>query len=101
MLHESIFPLAQQACAKDGPSSAGVRIMKIHGKRIMAGIALATSLGLGSGCQTYFPETGQTLPSGRYLDHPPQYFPPTPPFPLSREQSNLEQATIQAGQVKR
>lgn len=26
-----------------------------------------------------------TLPSPHYLDHPPQYFPPSPPFPLPRE----------------
>ena len=28
---------------------------------------------------------GVTLPSGRYLQHPPQYFPPDPVFPLQRE----------------
>jgi hypothetical protein len=35
------------------------------------------------GCQTW--TTSQTLPSGRYLQHPPQYMPPSPPFPLPRE----------------
>jgi hypothetical protein len=50
-----------------------------------------------SGCQTYFPETGQTLPSGYYLHHLPQYIPPTPPFPLPREEAGLEQAINQPG----
>jgi hypothetical protein len=44
-------------------------------------------LGLGiaglTGCQTWF--GGMTLPSGHYLEHPPQYFPPDPDFPLQRE----------------
>jgi hypothetical protein len=49
----------------------------------------AGALGLGmtlaalSGCQTNV--AGMTLPSGHYLQHPPQYFPPSPPFPLPRE----------------
>ena len=64
--------------------------------------AAALVLGLGSaansGCQTYFTETGQTLPSGHYLRHPPQYIPPTPPFPLPREAADLEQAVYAPGQ---
>jgi hypothetical protein len=31
-----------------------------------------------------------TLPSGHYLKHPPQYFPPSPPFPLARELASQE-----------
>jgi hypothetical protein len=46
-----------------------------------------------SGCQTWHPETGQTLPSPRYLDHPPQFIPPSPPFPLPREMDSLQKAT--------
>ena len=46
-----------------------------------------TGLGLAlaalTGCQTWV--GGMTLPSGHYLQHPPQYFPPSPPFPLARE----------------
>jgi hypothetical protein len=61
---------------------------------------LAAVCGLGlvccsSGCQTYFVEAGLTLPTGRYLDHPPTFIPPTPPFPLPREQASLEQAVAQ------
>jgi hypothetical protein len=48
------------------------------------GLALATL----SGCQTWF--GGMTLPSGRYLEHPPQYFAPSPPFPLPRELAGQE-----------
>ena len=49
-------------------------------------------LGLSAGCQTWVPETGQTLPSPNYLDHPPQYIPPSPSYPLPRELKSLEDA---------
>ncbi|HEY7153691.1 MAG TPA: hypothetical protein VH575_07010 [Gemmataceae bacterium] len=58
------------------------------------------SAGLGlaflalSGCQTWV--AGMTLPSGRYLEHPPQYIPPSPPFPLSRELTSQEAAAAAA-----
>jgi len=52
----------------------------------LAGLALA----LLSGCQTY--SSSQTLPSGRYLEHPPQYIPPSAPFPLPRELAAQEAA---------
>jgi hypothetical protein len=35
-------------------------------------------------------EGGMTLPSGRYLDHYPQYFPPDPQHPLPRELAGQE-----------
>lgn len=41
-----------------------------------------------TGCQTWV--GGMTLPSPHYLEHPPQYFPPSPPFPLSRELAGQE-----------
>ena len=54
--------------------------------------SLLSGLGLGltllSGCQTW--TSGMTLPSGRYLEHPPQYFAPSPAFPLSRELASQE-----------
>jgi hypothetical protein len=80
------------------------RALGISGGRNMANsfkrpLWLAVMVGVGlsslSGCQTYFPETGQTLPSGHYLQHLPQYIPPTPAFPLPREESSLEQAYTQ------
>jgi hypothetical protein len=52
----------------------------------LAGLGL--SLGLCSGCQTW--TAGMTLPSGHYLQHPPQFIPPSPPFPLSRELAGQE-----------
>jgi hypothetical protein len=59
---------------------------------IVAGLGLA--LAAGSGCQT---QVGtMTLPSPRYLNHPPQYIPPSPAFPLSRELASQE-ATAAAG----
>lgn len=57
-----------------------------------AGLGLAL-LAL-SGCQTWM--AGMTLPSGKYLMHPPQYIPPSPPFPLSRELASQEAAASAA-----
>jgi hypothetical protein len=50
--------------------------------------AVGFALLMGTGCQTWI--GGMTLPSGHYLEHPPQYFPPSPPFPLSRELASQE-----------
>jgi hypothetical protein len=55
-----------------------------------AGVAL-TAL---SGCQTWV--AGMTLPSGRYLQHPPQYFAPSPPYPLPRELAAQERIAADA-----
>jgi hypothetical protein len=52
----------------------------------VAGLGLA--LAALSGCQTWV--AGMTLPSGRYLQHPPQYFPPSPAYPLTRELAALD-----------
>lgn len=60
--------------------------------RCLAGLGLAL-LAL-SGCQTW--QAGMTLPSGRYLEHPPQYIPPSPPFPLPRELASQEAAAAAA-----
>lgn len=53
-----------------------------------------SSLGLAllalCGCQTWM--AGMTLPSPEYLRHPPQYIPPSPPFPLPRELASQEAA---------
>jgi hypothetical protein len=54
----------------------------------LAGLGLA--LMLLTGCQTWI--GGMTLPSGHYLDqHPPQYFPPDPDFPLQKELAAQEE----------
>src|SRR6476619_1040771 len=65
--------------------------MKTIRARAALGMA-AAAVGLLSlsGCQTWF--AGMTLPSGHYLEHPPQYFPPSPPFPLPRELAAQERA---------
>jgi hypothetical protein len=49
-------------------------------------------VGLVSGCQTWVPDIGMTLPSPNYLKHQPQYIPPSPPYPLPRETASLEEA---------
>jgi hypothetical protein len=51
-----------------------------------AGLGLA--LGALTGCQTWV--GGMTLPSGHYLEHQPQFFAPSPPFPLTRELATQE-----------
>jgi hypothetical protein len=56
-------------------------------------LGLGMALASLSGCQTWV--AGMTLPSGRYLEHPPQYFPPSPAFPLTRELASQE-ATMAA-----
>jgi hypothetical protein len=60
----------------------------------VAGLGL--SLAVLSGCQAWTSTTYQTLPSGRYLQHPPQYIPPSPPFPLPRELAAQEAAAAAA-----
>ena len=49
---------------------------------------LGLGLCLATGCQTWV--GGMTLPSPRYLNHPPQYFAPSPAFPLTKELSSQE-----------
>jgi len=69
--------------------------MKITWRSGFAGtIGLSLVLAALTGCQTWV--AGMTLPSGRYLQHPPQYFPESPPFPLPRELAQ-QQATAAAG----
>lgn len=57
-----------------------------HGCVMGLGLALAVL----TGCQTW--TSGMTLPSGHYLQHPPQYFPESPPYPLTRELASMEAA---------
>ena len=67
--------------------------------RLSAALGVVALTGL-TGCQTWF--GGMTLPSGRYLDHYPQYFPPDPQHPLPRElasQEDPEGAARRAGGV--
>ena len=52
----------------------------------VAGLGLA--LAALTGCQTYV--AGMTLPSPHYLEHPPQFIPPSPRFPLPNEQAQQE-----------
>jgi hypothetical protein len=58
---------------------------------VLAGLGLA----LSSGCQTWVPEAGITVPSPHYLRHSPQYFPPSEPYPLPKELHSLEEAAKQ------
>ncbi len=60
------------------------------------GWMVAGLLGLMSasiGCQTWV--AGMTLPSPRYLEHPPQYFPPSPAYPFERELAAMEAAAAE------
>jgi hypothetical protein len=68
-------------------------------KRTSRWLAMTTT-GLGltlaalTGCQTWV--GGMTLPSGHYLQHQPQFFPPSPPFPLPRELAAQQAAAAAA-----
>jgi hypothetical protein len=74
------------------PLLAGkAQAMTTLGRKTLIGLT-GLCLGFLSGCQTWVPEAGITLPSPHYLRHPPQYFPPSPPYPLPRELSSLEEA---------
>jgi hypothetical protein len=53
------------------------------------GAGLGVALVALTGCQTW--TSGMTLPSGHYLQHPPQFFVPGPAFPLTREVSRMEE----------
>jgi hypothetical protein len=53
---------------------------------------LGAGLLAATGCQTWV--GGMTLPSGWYLQHPPQYIPPDPEFPLERELAAQEEAAL-------
>jgi hypothetical protein len=57
-------------------------------------LGLGLTMAAASGCQTW--EGGMTLPTGRYLEHPPQFFPSDPVFPLERELA-AQQATYAQG----
>jgi hypothetical protein len=76
----------------------GEEIMK--STRWWTGLAVAAfglSLTGAIGCQTSV--GGMTLPSGYYLDHKPQYFPPDPDFPLPKELAtmNAQDSLINGG----
>ncbi len=63
--------------------------MRNRWKSTLGVLALACVVGLATGCQTYEPRTGLTLPSPRYLDHFPQAIPQSPFYPLSNELESL------------
>ncbi len=71
-------------------------IMK-RGWRLLGPTGLALGLATLTGCQTWV--AGMTLPSGHYLEHPPQYFPPSPAFPLTRELATQEGVQAAPGAV--
>ena len=62
-----------------------------QGRWIVAGL-FGLAMGLTTGCQTWVPEAAMTLPSPNYLQHPSQYFPPSPVYPLPRETKGLTDA---------
>jgi hypothetical protein len=72
------------------PATNNENVMSKHWRKAscLGGLGLAL-LSLG-GCQTW--TAGMNLPSPRYLEHPPQYFEPSPPFPLPRELATQEAA---------
>jgi hypothetical protein len=60
------------------------------GWRGVAGLLVAGSLALATGCQTWL--GGMTLPSSHYLQDNPDYIPKGPSFPLEREAAAMQAA---------
>lgn len=55
-------------------------------------LGLGLSMAALTGCQTNV--AGMTLPTGRYLEHPPQYIPESPAYPFTRELASMEAAAV-------
>lgn len=70
----------------------GNNIMKVKRRTKWGLLGLAWILAAGTGCQTWV--AGMTLPSGHYLEHPPQYIPPSPPYPLARELAQQNETAV-------
>lgn len=65
--------------------------------QLLGAAGLGLALSATTGCQTHIISAGMTLPSPHYLEHPPQYFPPDPDYPLQHEvNSQLNQAAAAA-----
>jgi hypothetical protein len=64
-------------------------MLKIRRASVVAVAGLGLSVSMLTGCQTWI--GGMTLPSPHYLEHPPQYFPEEPNFPLERELNYQEE----------
>ncbi|MGL6072886.1 MAG: hypothetical protein ACRC8S_01865 [Fimbriiglobus sp.] len=69
-------------------------LLKMIGKKlpaVLAATAVGAMLTTTTGCQnTPASFGGLTLPSPNYLNHSPQYFPPTPNFPLQKELDSMQ-----------
>jgi hypothetical protein len=64
---------------------------KTHGWRSGTVLGLGLLLAGLTGCQTWTYSSGMTLPTGHYLQHRPQYIPPSPDYPLERELAYMQQ----------
>ncbi|QVL33687.1 hypothetical protein KIH39_07195 [Telmatocola sphagniphila] len=62
---------------------------KMNRSKLLAVAGLGLILSAQTGCQTQI--AGMTLPTGHYLEHPPQYFPQDPDFPLTKELADQEE----------
>jgi hypothetical protein len=71
----------------------GVTLQKEHAKldaRYVGAAIIGAAAAVGEMCGGRAAAAGMTPPSGQYLQHPPQYFPPAPAFPLPRELATQE-----------
>lgn len=72
---------------------------KVRRSASLLTMALGLGLTLTTGCQTWVPEAGLTLPTGHYLRHVPQYIPPSPAFPLPKELASQQEAAARLRQA--
>ena len=66
-------------------------MMKLRRWRCLGMAGVGLTLATLTGCQTWTYQSGLTVPSGHYLQHRPQYIPPSPDFPLERELAYMQQ----------
>jgi hypothetical protein len=66
-------------------SSRMTRRVKWCGGLCLGGLVLSLA---ACGCKQWV--ASADLPSPRYLEHPPEYIPPSPPYPLSRDLASQE-----------
>jgi hypothetical protein len=85
--HGRYFP--QTHSRRKSARSNSSRCAMVRTRILMLGLGLGLVCPALSGCQTHV--GGMTLPSAAYLEHPPQYIPPSPPFAHTRELAQQEE----------
>jgi hypothetical protein len=62
------------------------------GRPWLFSLGLGVVLAVATDCPTWW--DSMILPSGHYLEHPPQFIPPDPSFPLPNELAHQEEDAL-------